>query len=147
MKIKRIILVLLCLSVVFSLTACKYRLKEPYYEVGEIDGVTLETVGEITSTDGTFVIKNKSDQTAEYGNWYALEIYKNGKWKRMVSRNGPDFPLDAAILEAGRNSHELAEKWKREYGKLKPGKYRYVKSVHCSEKSGVYYIACEFEIK
>ena len=144
MNLKRIIAVFLCLAVIFTLTACKYRLKESYYEVGEIDGVIL-VAEKVTSTEGTFILKNETDKAVGYGSSYYLERYKNGEWKYMSTGTRIAFTAELAVLESDR-WEEINMNWKRVYGKLPKGKYRYIKDC-CLDDGPFVYIACEFEIK
>ena len=144
MKLNRIIAVFLCLTAVLSFTACKYRLKEPEYELGNIEGVTLETKGDITSTGGTFIFKNETDKEIGYGYDYRLQMYKDGEWMDMYA----PFDIPAVMLILSPESElSLLVDWSKTHGNLKSGKYRLIKGCFYDADPPEILVHCEFEIK
>ena len=144
MKLKRIAAMLLCLTAIFSFSACKYRLKTSNYEEQQIDGVTLECKN-ATSTTGSFVLKNETDKNVDYENFYRLECYKNGKWKSMVMQYA-NAVVSESIYISPNSADSITHEWNNRYGELKNGKYRYVLFCQIEGEPGVY-ISCEFEIE
>ena len=101
----------------------------------------------LTNAGGTFILKNNSGKTFEYGNPYEMEIKKDNKWHKInVELN---FTLLAFQLDVG-ESKEIKINWKNGYGKLSPGEYRIIKDINFEKEEGTYetfFVAAEFTIK
>lgn len=72
----------------------------------------------LMNTGGTFILKNNSDKTFEYGNPYEMEIKEGNEWHKInVELN---FTLPSFQLDTG-ESKEIEINLENGYGKLSPG--------------------------
>lgn len=101
----------------------------------------------LMNTGGTFILKNNSDKTFEYGNPYEMEIKEGNEWHKInVELN---FSLPSFQLDTG-ESKEIEINWENGYGKLSPGEYRIIKDINFEKEEGTYetfFVAAEFTIK
>ena len=145
---KKILLIILSLSTLFIITGCtnnRIGEKTPY-DI-KTDQVTIKVKEDsLTSSQATFIIKNKTDKEFTYGEPYHLEIKHNDSWHilELEPNNDLFFTMPAYSLKAGESVEKECE-WEHGYGQLKKGTYRLVISVSLEKEKQ--YIAGEFEIK
>ena len=145
---KKILLIILSLSTLFIITGCtnnRIGEKTPY-DI-KTDQVTIKVKEDsLTSSQATFIIKNKTDKEFTYGEPYHLEIKHNDSWHilELEPNNDLFFTMPAYSLKAGESVEKECE-WEHGYGQLKKGTYRIVKDV--SNKKEQLSVAAEFTIK
>lgn len=149
---KKIIIIILCVSICLFSTGCQTNKKK--FDIGEKSDIQIIEneialslkEGTLTKKGATLVLKNDSDVDVQYGNPYEIEIKKDGEWYKINVQL--DFTLSAFSLKA-KETKELEINWEEGYGKLIPGVYRIIKSINI-EENGIYqsyHVAVEFEIK
>ena len=145
---KKILLIILSLSTLFIITGCtnnRIGEKTPY-DI-KTNQVTINVKEDsLTSSQATFIIKNKTDKEFTYGEPYHLEIKHNDSWHilELEPNNDLFFTMPAYSLKAGESVEKECE-WEHGYGQLKKGTYRIVKDV--SNKKEQLYVAAEFTVK
>ena len=97
----------------------------------------------VSATGVTYTIDNQSDQDISFGQDYALQMEKDGKWYQMEPKAPIAVTMELLWLPAG-TSDTYEIQWDSSYGKLSSGRYRIVKSVSNNEAG--YYLAGEFQL-
>ena len=128
------------------------RLINENTEQKNIGSVLLEIKEDTRSSKGaTFIIKNTTDEEYAYGPIYTIEKFENRSWKEIDTLTGEPLTWNSVIykIKSGEEK-ELYIDWSLEYGELKSGTYRLVKSdlrKTNSHESRSYSIYAEFDIK
>ena len=149
---KKILMILLCGTIMINLTACqKYNghyISESNIRISNNDISVSIKEGTLTNTGATFIIENNSDQALKYGEGYDLEIKQNDLWYKI---NAGKIEVHPILLELEPNSSvELNFAWLHRYGNLEAGEYRMIKAVWFENDDGTdenFYIGTEFTIE
>lgn len=104
----------------------------------------------ITSKEATFILKNNTDEDYAYDPSYYLEKKEDNKWNEIVLEEPLTWNSVIYTLKA-REETEINIDWSiTNYGELKDGEYRLVKSnfrKSVSPDSRYYSVYAEFEVK
>lgn len=147
------ITIIMCTLLLVVLTGC--GVNKNNFKIGEKSSieivnndVTLSVkASTLTPSGATFVMKNNSDKSFQYGLPWELEIKQNAEWHKIdvvLIFNLPAFELNA------HDSKEFKINWENSYGKLAKGKYRFIKHINYEYEEGKFekfYISADFEIK
>lgn len=147
---KKGLLILLNLIIMFSLTGCnkaneKFIIKKSA-ELNEVNGVTMTIKkGTLNESGATIIITDKTGKENIYGQEYRIDKFENNNWKEMdiiLNENYGWILLGYRVDKD--NKLEMQINWEWLYGKLDSGEYRIVKFLGNSEKK---YFSVEFTIK
>lgn len=121
---------------------------ESNYIVNEFDHADISNIS-VSDT----IIKVEISYTGEHqlnlGEWFALEIYENGKWYTLPYKAEITWHQVAYPVEPNQ-SRSMEYDWSHVYNSLSAGKYRIVIKAMDFVKTGDYtnyYLAAGFEIK
>lgn len=141
---KKIILIILAILTIFTITGCTKESNEPKEETTP-SKITIEVKEDsVTNKKATFIFKNTTKLSYNYGPEFALEKYTDGLWVALPMNDDISYITEVFTIEAEFTVEETIE-WTMEYGKLEKGKYRLVKT-YMNENERVSSKA-EFEIK
>ena len=142
---KKTLLIILSILTIFTITGCaKKEIKEPVEEITP-SKISIEVKeGSVTNKQATFIYKNTTKFSYDYGPEFALEKYKDDLWVALPINEGIDYITQVFTIEAESTVEEKIN-WTMEYNKLEPGKYRLVKTF-MNENERVS-SKVEFEIK
>ena len=120
-----------------------------------LDKVTMTIKeGSLTKKGATIMIEDKNVNPFGYGYWYRIDKKENGEWKELEEKNKNRTVNALAYLVGEDGKAEEKIDWSKDYGTLKKGQYRLVKSVEQSiaTDDGKYeletlYFWTEFEIE
>ena len=160
---RRLILPLLLLALI--LTGCRSQVwtgqamqlgKRTRLTISAPEGVTLTPEADsVTSTGGTFLLRNDGDRALSVSTWYSVEqLQENGKWFSLKpvegNKNKNTVWTDEDYVVAPGETRTLACNWTWLFGKLEPGTYRLVKTATLPEsgedEAGPLYLAGEFTV-
>ena len=96
--------------------------------------------GTLTNHSATIIIVDNSKGNNTYGEWFRIDKFENGEWKRIKIINDAFFNTIAYRIDKN-NELELEHNWESIYGKLSSGNYRLVKEVNNNK-----YISVDFTI-
>jgi len=141
-KIKIILTVIIIFIglVLFLATGARFvKVEESKYNISNIDGVSV-SISDISLTGATIKIKDSSDISYAYGQWYVIEKEIDGKWYQLSTKID-----NYGFNDIGYNTDENDEvifviEWEWLYGPLNLGNYRIIKEAHNK------YIAIPFSI-
>lgn len=101
--------------------------------------------GSVTPTSLTLVITDGNDVPYTYGEWYALQVKRDGEWAEVPVIAQGNFGFnDIGLLPDEDGVLTLELDWEWLYGALAPGEYRVVKSLYFME--GYRYLYAEFAV-
>lgn len=107
--------------------------RTPYPDaVTEMNGITMDLIGEPTAEQICYRIINDSGSTVYTGDWFALEYYFLGGWHRLRLRENSTFNLNQWIINSPGET-EFSDNLSLYYIKLPHGKYRLVKRIETAE--------------
>ena len=132
---KKIITILICITVIFVITGCKKR--ENQLNIGKKSDIKITKgdvtlsikEGTLTKTGATLILTNNSEKNFSYGEPYEIEVKKDDVWHKSV-----EIELD----------------WEEGYGVLPSGTYRIIKDIDYEQTNGnfqIFTIASEFTIE
>lgn len=145
MKKKFVIISILILIVIcFILYLIMNKQDESYAVEQELYSENATMIikgGTLTKTGTIVIIKNESESSIGYGEWYRIDKQVKGEWRGLKAKD-EDYIVDAIgyLIESGKEVEEKID-WTDLYGELKKGKYRLVKDI------GSEYVAVEFDIE
>ena len=125
-----------------AITGCVRR----KVEIGEVSNkpITNNEISLIFQNDSiskgkaNFILKNDSEESIVYGEYYEIEINKNGEWYELNEK--VDFDASEFTLVA-HESKVISINYGEVYSNLAKGKYRLIKKINNN-----FYIASEFNI-
>ena len=96
-------------------------------EIDSVSGVTIEIKeGTLTPTGATIIITDTTDKNNSYGEAYRIDKKEDGKWMEVSRIIDNAFFNDIAYLLDDNNQIVREVDWEWIYGRLKPGRYRFV---------------------
>ena len=125
-------------------------------ELNELSHVRMDIVdGTLTRTGAKIKITDFSGNKYLYGEFYRLDVYRNGRWEELEKYCSAEECV-WTLIGYGPDKYGhliLTLNWRHLYGELKDGKYRIVKEAlrndeKCSEKKcNKYYFSVVFDIE
>lgn len=113
----------------------------------DLENVRMEVKnGSVTNKGLKVQIKDTSNRGNIYDVSYFIQRYENGIFKELIPKENMVF-TDQAYYPNLDGLLEFDINWFLYYGKLKPGKYRVVKSTNTKDEMKVHYLTAEFDIK
>lgn len=112
--------------------------KESIYMPVEIENVDMY-ISDVSLVGVTITIKDTSEESHVYGEWYKIEKQVNGKWYELVPITDNIVFNDKGYLPDQNNEVSFEIEWESLYGVLPPGHYRILKQV------GDKFISVEFD--
>lgn len=131
---KRVFFIILVMAICI-VTGCQ---NEQMYNHDDINIRIKE--GTLTNHSATIIIVDNSKGNNTYGEWFRIDKFENGEWKRIKIINDAFFNTIAYRIDKN-NELELEHNWESIYGKLSSGNYRLVKEVNNNK-----YISVDFTI-
>lgn len=116
-------------------------------EVNNLNGVSMHMY-KYKATEGDVELYNDTNQEYQFGEYYDIQVQKDGQWYSLQTKNEIAFEAVAIGLKEG-SSCTWDVNWEYAYGALPEGKYRIVKDIMDYRAPGdytKYYLAAEFEI-
>ncbi len=116
------------------------NVNDPLYMQAELDTLTTRGMN--------VTIVNNTNNDAAFGDYYAIEKYTGGQWKKLAYVTGtePGWNDMTYIIEKGASA-ELNFYWADMYGELEKGEYRleklYIESLNSDQ---INYLYCYFQI-
>ena len=129
-----LILAFACAVILFAGCA-----EQSTYQPVAVDNVTI-SIADISATGATVVIQDSNELPYVYGEWYQIEMEKNGQWypvKTLIRNYGFH---EIGYLPDDHGQVEFTVNWEWLYGKLPAGNYRLLK------QAGSSYISVEFRV-
>jgi len=157
MKKKLIPILFLCVAALFFLRPSELKLGEAVdHPVNQLPDVDIVIEG-VSPTSITAALRNGGDKKLYYGEGFAIEAECNGVWYDVEQRKPMETVAHLKTLAPGADADESCFNWRRWYGSLPNGHYRYVLGVRIDtglrdERTGaeklspVYVIASEFSL-
>lgn len=150
---KKIITILMCITVIFVITGCKKR--DNQLNIGKKSDIKITKgdvtlsikEGTLTKKGATLILTNNSDKNFSYGEPYEIEVKKDDVWHKINVELS--FILPSYSLTAN-ESVEIELDWEEGYGVLPSGTYRIIKDIDYEQTNGnfqIFTIASEFTIE
>lgn len=115
--------------------------------VYEDDKLSMEIVeGTVSASGAEIILRNNSNTSYSYGEYYTLEKEENGNWVAIKLKEDVAWHDIAFILEPNGES-TMEVQWKWMYGELPKGTYRIQKEVYCDTDRKLDTTVCaEFQV-
>lgn len=156
-------LILLCLSMMFALTACAKQsddwevihtatepVESPYTVTGDFSGVSMRILDDTITTESLeFVLSNYSGTEVYSCDWFSVEKFVNGGWQTIPYIENVQFHNMSTTLLGDFENQTYECNWKDLYGQLQDGSYRVITKILIdvgSENDISYYLEDSFII-
>lgn len=112
--------------------------------VNDLDNVEMSIKeGSLSNNGLTLIIKDTSKRNNIYGNDYYIEEFTNNRWNKVKTKNDLIF---TSIGYRINGTKEFKINFEYNYGTLKKGHYRIIKSTGKSGEAIRHYLTAEFDV-
>lgn len=142
---KRVLICLMSLMILFSLSGCGERrvIDDEEVSMNELENVSMVIKeGTLTNASAVVVITDLEEHYV-YGAWFRIDEKVDGNWVELEPIVDDYGFVDLGYLVNQNNTLELKHDWEDLYGKLDAGEYRLVKSVYNQKEI---FFSVEFKI-